>query len=236
MKFSEKIKQLRNKAGLTQPELAKRSDIEQSYLSKLENDKGSPSFDVISKIAVALNTDAMTLIESLDLQYIHDHLSHLPEIAIKATEMRMARFQQMKKHYIQASLLIIFGIACVVMGGTQSLFPNKIYEYYSVGIIKTEEPLQQFDTKPIELINENWDKAVKRIEENRSRIDEKYLSLDKYMGEHFTQPVGTNRRHYQLKKTEIHSSPNNGFIIVFGVILIVGGGFLMNFVYQFKEE
>ncbi|NQY33918.1 MAG: helix-turn-helix transcriptional regulator [Alteromonadaceae bacterium] len=70
MKFSEKIKQLRNKAGLTQPELAKRSDIEQSYLSKLENDKGSPSFDVISKIAVALNTDAMTLIESLDLQYI----------------------------------------------------------------------------------------------------------------------------------------------------------------------
>ena len=74
MKFSEKIKQLRNKAGLTQPELAKRSDIEQSYLSKLENDKGSPSFDVISKIAVALNTDAMTLIESLDFQYIHDFL------------------------------------------------------------------------------------------------------------------------------------------------------------------
>ena len=39
MKLGEKIKKLRNDAELTQPELADKAQIEQSYLSKLENEK-----------------------------------------------------------------------------------------------------------------------------------------------------------------------------------------------------
>ena len=96
MKLGEKIKQLRNSAGLTQPELATKANIEQSYLSKLENDKGSPSFEVISKLAAALSIDAMLLIESLDESYIKENLAHIPEIAAKATEIRLVKEQKEK--------------------------------------------------------------------------------------------------------------------------------------------
>ena len=54
MTLGDTIKLLRTEQGLTQPELAERARIEQSYLSKLENDKGTPSFDIINRIAQAL--------------------------------------------------------------------------------------------------------------------------------------------------------------------------------------
>ncbi len=83
MKLGEKIKQLRNNEGLTQPELAAKANIEQSYLSKLENDKSSPSFEVIEKISNALHIETMTFIDSLDSIYVRDNLAHLPEVAEK---------------------------------------------------------------------------------------------------------------------------------------------------------
>ena len=62
MKLGERIKQLRNDAELTQPELAVKAGIEQSYLSKLENEKSTPSFEILTKIASAFEMDTMTLI------------------------------------------------------------------------------------------------------------------------------------------------------------------------------
>ena len=50
MKFGHKIRQLRNDKNLTQPQLAESMGIEQSYLSKLENDKSMPSNDVLNRI------------------------------------------------------------------------------------------------------------------------------------------------------------------------------------------
>jgi len=43
MNFGERIKQLRTERNMTQPQLAEAIGIEQSYLSKLENDKSVPS-------------------------------------------------------------------------------------------------------------------------------------------------------------------------------------------------
>ncbi len=51
---SDKIKTARKKAGLTQPELAKKSGIPQSHISRLENGKHSPSSTTLSKLADAL--------------------------------------------------------------------------------------------------------------------------------------------------------------------------------------
>jgi len=235
MKLSEKIKQLRNKAGLTQPELAQKADIEQSYLSKLENDKGSPSFDVISKIASALDYDAMALIESLDKQFIQDNLSHLPEVAAKAAEMRYEKSQRMKRSYIQASLLILLGIVLLLLGQTKVVFSEIAYEYYSEGVIRQDEPLQQFLTYPIKLTDENWEVAKKRITSNIPRLDEKYLVIDKYLGENFIEPKDNGRRYYKLKEKSEHAAGGNQLLIVFGFVLFIAGGFYMFYSYQFKE-
>ena len=50
MRLGERLRQLRQARDLTQPELADAIGIEQSYLSKLENDKYVPSADIFGRI------------------------------------------------------------------------------------------------------------------------------------------------------------------------------------------
>ncbi|MGH8401734.1 MAG: helix-turn-helix domain-containing protein, partial [Gammaproteobacteria bacterium] len=50
------LRTLRLTRGFTQPALAEKADIEQSYLSKLENGRSKPSEDVLARLASALET------------------------------------------------------------------------------------------------------------------------------------------------------------------------------------
>jgi transcriptional regulator with XRE-family HTH domain len=54
MPFHENLRTLRLARGLTQPLLAEKAGIEQSYLSKLENGPSRPSEDVLGRLAQAL--------------------------------------------------------------------------------------------------------------------------------------------------------------------------------------
>ncbi len=56
-KIGEKIKKLRLARGLTQEELAERTDLSRSFISQLESDKTSPSIDTLEIILRALGTD-----------------------------------------------------------------------------------------------------------------------------------------------------------------------------------
>ena len=53
--ISTKIKELRRQADMTQEELAKRSGLPQSHISRLENGQHSPSHATVEKLAGALN-------------------------------------------------------------------------------------------------------------------------------------------------------------------------------------
>lgn len=61
MPFHENLRTLRLARGLTQPALAEKAGIEQSYLSKLENGRSKPSEDVLGRLAQALEVKAETL-------------------------------------------------------------------------------------------------------------------------------------------------------------------------------
>ena len=50
----KRIKQLREKAGLTQSQLAEKAGIPQSYVSRLENGDHSPTHKTVTKLAQAL--------------------------------------------------------------------------------------------------------------------------------------------------------------------------------------
>ena len=100
MTLGETIRLLRNQLELTQPELAEKAGIEQSYLSKLENDKGTPSFDIINRIAQALNLTGMGLVQKLSHSYIQDNLSHLPEIAAEYASVKQKREVQLTRRLL----------------------------------------------------------------------------------------------------------------------------------------
>jgi transcriptional regulator with XRE-family HTH domain len=56
MAFHENLRILRLAKGLTQPTLAEKAGIEQSYLSKLENGRSMPSDEVLKRLADALES------------------------------------------------------------------------------------------------------------------------------------------------------------------------------------
>ncbi len=57
MDIGEKVKRLRMSRGLTQEELAMRTDLSRSFISQLESNKTSLSVDTLEKILRALGTD-----------------------------------------------------------------------------------------------------------------------------------------------------------------------------------
>jgi len=63
MTFGERLKQLRREAGVTQRQLAKTTNLDFSYISKLENDRNPPpAADTIVRICDALNIPAECLL------------------------------------------------------------------------------------------------------------------------------------------------------------------------------
>ncbi len=66
MKFGEKLKELRNEKEITQPDMGEAIGIEQSYWSKLENDKSLPSNDIFIRILEVFGLDIADLVDDLD--------------------------------------------------------------------------------------------------------------------------------------------------------------------------
>ena len=69
------LRLLREKAGLSQAELARRAGIGKSQLSKYESGKELPKLPTLARLLEALETDALTLFYSAHL------LEHRAEIA-----------------------------------------------------------------------------------------------------------------------------------------------------------
>jgi transcriptional regulator with XRE-family HTH domain len=55
--FNERLKELREKAGLTQEGLARAADISLSAVSKLEQNPTDPSWSTVQSLAKALGVD-----------------------------------------------------------------------------------------------------------------------------------------------------------------------------------
>lgn len=62
--IGDKIKFFRNKAGITQQQLAEKAKIDRSMISKLENNNAKPSLDTLCEIATALGIDITKLLDS----------------------------------------------------------------------------------------------------------------------------------------------------------------------------
>ncbi len=55
IKFGNRLKELRRNCKMTQRVLAEAAGVDVKYISRIETGKSSPSFDVITKLASALN-------------------------------------------------------------------------------------------------------------------------------------------------------------------------------------
>lgn len=62
MSIGSNIKKLRNQEGLTQRELAKKSNLSRSYLADIERDRYNPSLESLKLIANSLNVNISMLL------------------------------------------------------------------------------------------------------------------------------------------------------------------------------
>lgn len=62
-RFGQRLKTLRNRAGLTQEELAAHADISVDFLSLVERGINAPSFETLERLAKALDLRVQDLFD-----------------------------------------------------------------------------------------------------------------------------------------------------------------------------
>ena len=84
--LGDNIRDARKKAGLTQMELAKATNLSRSYIGDIEKDRYNPSLSVLKAIAVATNTPLDTIISDQKLEWLNKDERKIPKDSNKFLE------------------------------------------------------------------------------------------------------------------------------------------------------
>lgn len=224
MNFGEYLKIQREDRGWTQPVAAEKIGIEQSYLSKLETGKATPSEEMFERLARGYEFDLDRLAESVS----PGELERLREIA--AIRDLVRRGQQIaargRRRWLVASLLLLaLGGALLSFVVTESRYPRMESVYMSKGVIKDAESdfifggFRRMDPSYIVEFHED-DPLVQRL-------DPAYLWFPENIGDYFVEPVEGGRRLYKwsgLRKTTPHVNVHLGHALAVAMLIAGLGG------------
>jgi transcriptional regulator with XRE-family HTH domain len=237
MNIGDRIKQLRTEKHLTQPQLAELIGIEQSYLSKLENDKSVPSADIFQAVLKGLSVDVGTFLTGLDEAIVRGQLKQIPEVALHLSAQTSQRAHNIKKWLLGSALACTLGLTLVVAGYKSLVFSAVSYEYSSGGLLKTGEPDDVFEH--VELYKNHQGcipgfgpegkresqecKALAADLQARTRLET--LLVPDYRGTviYVEQPNG--RRAFIYRTQHFSNNPANSLLILIGSFLGFGGLF-----------
>ncbi|RYY73830.1 MAG: XRE family transcriptional regulator [Gammaproteobacteria bacterium] len=243
MNIGEKIKQLRTDKNLTQPQLAEAIGIEQSYLSKLENDKSIPSADIFQAILKALSINAANFLEGIDEKIIHKDLRHIPEVANYLNAGAAFRIHNIKKWLFGSAAACVIGLTLIVAGYSSLIFNSIQYEYISDGILLEGEPWdfisswERYEAKDSCTYNVS-DECQKKSEERaakdkvmRARIRLDTLMTTSYQGKHIYKNVEGGFRVYEFKGDRNIHHAGNRYLMLLGTLIAFAGlfGFFVEF-------
>lgn len=205
MKFGDYLRQKRAEKGWTQPEAAGRARIEQSYLSKLENNKSIPSSDIYARLVEAYHLDADEMVGVL----FPAELDRLREI----DALRELLLEKSRSDVETPRRLLLAGLAALAVGGGFIGFSNvepgrtvRQYTYLSNGVIAPDAPV---DTE---------------VPPGAQGADEQTKFLTQMRGPMFTEQVPDGKRVWMLVgSNDIALPPPYRWALVPGIALIVGG-------------
>lgn len=149
MNFGEKLKQLRQSRNWSQPELAEAIGIEQSYLSKLENDKSIPSADMLNRILQAFDIELGALLMDIDDAEVRSQLSSIPQIAAHIQMQSSAESRNRNRWMIGSALCFALGFSGLIAGADSLLFPEIGYSYQSNEIVPKGKSGEVFESLEI---------------------------------------------------------------------------------------
>ncbi|MBQ4852779.1 helix-turn-helix domain-containing protein [Pseudoalteromonas sp. MMG012] len=198
MTLGHYIKHLRTTANMSQPQLAEKMGVEQSYLSKLENDKSVPSNEVFRQLLDALELTVEDFMLGAQGQANKHHFSQIPDIeSWYARQLRDNSIKQRTLLYV-AILLVSLGGSCFYVGFQNLVFPQTLYEYESRGVVLPNEAQDIFYSWSRFVPHDVDIQEVRRAMLKRRDISI-ILSFD-YLGDEFIKEVELGRRLYKVSK------------------------------------
>ena len=229
MNFGERLKQLRTAQGLTQPQFAQVAGIEQSYLSKLENDKSVPSADMFNTILGGLGIDEASFLAELDRGALAG-LQHIPAVNRHTTQADAARADQSKRWIYGSALAWIVGFAMLLAANDGIFFSNWLYTFKSPGVILADEADNIFE-------NHNNITALRlgagliTVQQMSAELAEfqlnrvRPLTLERPTnpGPTYVEAVDGGRRQFVLEKTRHVQAPGNRVLQYLGAIVLASG-------------
>lgn len=223
MNLGDKLRQLRHDRGLTQPGLAEAMGIEQSYLSKLENDKSVPSGAMLQRILDVFGIDVAGLVDDLD-EGVRNQLRQIPEVAAYLNGRRRRSFELRRRWIVVSGLLVSFGAGLAFAGASGLFYADFVYQYRSDGVVLEGEPREVFRNPHLGVSSaataDEINAAVDRI---RSRIDEVFWPSTEFLGTMFNMPVDGGSRTWYLEN-EVEIDPWQNKAVTFaGIVLLVAG-------------
>jgi len=230
MNFGERLKQLRTDKGLTQPQFAQMAGIEQSYLSKLENDKSVPSAEMFSTILAGIGMDEKTFLADVDREVLETTLRHIPAVSQFTTQVAVAQINHGKRWLFGSAACWVLGFAMMLAANDGIFFSNKLYQYQSPGIVRDGEGDNIFDIFRETIALRHAGKSstegaasheVAEFMDKRSRP----LSVEwpHSRGTVYVEPAEGGHRRFTLFRTDHVQAPGNRILQYLGAIVLFSG-------------
>lgn len=230
MNFGERLKQIRTERGLTQPQFAQIAGIEQSYLSKLENDKSVPSADMFTTILSALEMDAAAFLRDLDKEVMATTLRHIPAISQFTAGEVAVRNQHTKRWLFGSAAAWVLGFAMMLAADDGIFFPDKLYKYTSSGVIRSGEAENIFENHK-ELVTlrmvaqtitpQEATRELSEFQSNRARPVT--VEWPESRGTVYFEQAENGRRRFDLVATRHVEVPGNRVLQYLGALVLVCG-------------
>jgi transcriptional regulator with XRE-family HTH domain len=230
MNFGERLKQIRTDKGLTQPQFAQVAGIEQSYLSKLENDKSVPSADMFTTILAGLKMDAVTFLSEVDRDVVATTLRHIPAVSQFAANGVAAQVKDTKHWLYGSAAAWILGFAMMLAANDGIFISNNLYKYTSSGVIQAGEPENIFEKhgqiltlKLSANVMTSAEAALDEANFQASRARPLTVEWPYSRGTIYFEAAENGRRRFDLTHTERVQAPGNRILQYLGAIVLVCG-------------
>lgn len=223
MSLGERLKTLRVDKGYSQPALAERVGIEQSYLSKVENDKSIPSEDIFTALLSGLDVSVNDFMSGVRNKKHISKWMQIDAISTWVNNRDATHARKNQRFMLVCYCFIALGITFFYAGFSTKIFPEKAFEYISLGVIGPEEPddiLQRWDRYERAKTREDSLKAALSLQ---PRLNEKRKVFYSYKGLKFHQAEELERRVYWYEGDYHQPRLVNGLLESLGALFFIAG-------------
>lgn len=222
MTLGEYIRDMRAAMQLSQPQLAEQIGIEQSYLSKLENDKSLPSNEVFRRLLSALNVSLAAFVAVFSAQE-QQQLTAIPDVELYLKQQRNKQQRHSGVLVLSLSFVFALGAACFYAGFQALCFPERLYQYESRGVVLPGESAFVFT---------DWDQSYsvfpstdKEMQQKKKEMYQRLAQLTEqsfeYLGQYYIRTVDGGSRTFEYKTPSRVSRTGNTVLQLLGLFLMV---------------